>query len=227
MDPEKEKKKEKFVPCTENEVQFDRVLYALSEWVKTGIVDIDMDLDGDIDINLPDESGELLGSQLVKDLPRENVVGIIEYEIPALLSAGLSDDAKDWLIKSLPDKILKNIDAIAERSKKVLKTLGSEELKHRSLLRKITSGYVVQSISCKHSTYHHRKKTRERIDIPYVTLEITFSKPHSKMMISFDPERRVMVGRRSEEIIITLDLHKRELENLVKRFKTILENEYE
>jgi len=227
MDAEKEKKKEKFLPGTENEEQFNKVLSALSEWVKSGIVDIDIDLDGDIDINLPDDSGELLESQLVKDLPKENVVGIIEYEIPALLSAGLSDDSKKWLIKTLPDKILKNIDSMIERSKKVFKTLGSEELKHRSLLRKITSGYVVQSISCKHSTYHHLEKDKERIDVPHVTLEITFSKPHSRMMIGFDPERHTMVGRRSEEIIVTLDLHKIDLEKLVKRLKAILENKDE
>lgn len=223
MDAKKVEKKESFIPGTETDEQFDKVLSALSKWVATSKVDIDVDIEGDIEINLPDEPENFLNSLSIEDLPAEDAVGIIEYEIPALLSAGMSDNPKEWIARSLPDKILENIDTMTERSKKVVRILGSDELKQRSLLRKNTNAYVVQDISCKHRTYHYRGKNEVRINIPHVTLEITFSKPRSRMMVSIDPGRRAMVARRSEEAIVELDLHKRDLEKLVNKLKTLLE----
>jgi hypothetical protein len=223
MDAEKEKKKEKFLPGTESEDQFDKVLSALSELINTSKVDIDLDLDGDIDISLHDKTESLLSSSLSKDLPAEDAVGIIEYEIPALLSASLSDNAKEWLIRSLPDKIIENMDSMIGRSKKVFKELGSEELKKRLLLRKGTNAYVVQDISCKQRTYHYRGKNKERINIPHVTLEIRFAKPRSRLMIGLDPEHRTVISRRSEEVTVELDLHKNDLEKLINDLSTILE----
>lgn len=224
MNSEKDKK-EKFLPGTEREEEFDRVLSVLSEWVESKQVDIDVDLDGDIDISLPREPERLLSSTPIKDLPVENVVGIVEYEVPALLTAGLCDDVnvKEWLAKSLPEKLLENIDAMSGRSKKAMRALGSEELKQRLLLRKGTSGYAIQDILCKQKTYHHRGKDDKKVSIPHVTLEITFAKPRSRMMFGIDPLHRTAVTRRSEEVTVELDLHKRDFEKLIERLQKTLE----
>lgn len=224
MDTEKEVRKEKFLPGTESEEQFDRILSALSEWIDSRVVDIEVDLDGDIDINLPRESDKFLSSSKLKDLPTENVVGIVEYEIPGLLTGSLSDNVREWIVRSFPDKLLKNIEVMVERSKKVFRALGSEDLKQRSLLRKNTSAYVIEGISCRHGTYHHKRKNKEKIDVEYMTLEFTFTKPRSKMIFALDPDRRAMIGTRSEEVMISIDLHKKELEELIERLKKILED---
>ena len=152
MDAKKTERKGKFIPGTEDEKQFDEVLSALLKWIDTSQVDMDVDLDGDVDISLPSKPEELLNSLSIGNLPAEDAVGIVEYEIPALLSAGLSDSPRQWLTRSLPDKILQNIDVMTKRCEKVVRALGSEELKQRLLLRKGTNAYVVENISCRQKT---------------------------------------------------------------------------
>ena len=96
---ELKKSKEDFVPGVETDEQFEKVLSLLSKWINAGIVDVEVDTDGDVTFGLPGEMDELLGTQVPFGLKHKDVVSIITFEIPMLIGAGFSRKPKEWMKK--------------------------------------------------------------------------------------------------------------------------------
>jgi len=219
------KKTEKFLPGSESEEQFEKVLSLLAEWIKGGIVNIKVDTDGDVDFDLPSEMGELLEAQIPPDLNREDVVSIIESEIPALIGAGLSENAKAWLERRLPDKLEEILDAMTARSGKAVEKLVDAKVTERVLLRKATSVYVVDGLRWKRGTYHLHAGKDRKIDVPHVSLEIRFSRPHSGQVLTLYRSDSTLTGSRKDDISVALELHKEDILQLAKDLEKIAEEQ--
>ncbi len=218
----KEEKKD-FVPGTETGDQFGKVLSLLSEWMKAGIIDFDLDPDGDIDFKLPSEMSDLLGTQIPSDLTHKNVVAIIRNEIPALISAGLEKKPEQRLRYLLPEELHEKIDVMVERSAKTVKILVDKNLKERILLRQATPVYVVDEIRSIASTYHIELEKGEKVDVPYLSIEFTLAKPRSGHMLVLNPKERSAIFSRKDDIKVTVELHRDDLKDLIKKLKDIEE----
>lgn len=218
----KEEKKD-FVPGTETEEQFEKVLSLLSDWMKAGIVDFELDTDGDIKFNLPGEMSKLLGTQVPRDLTHKKVVAIIRTEIPPLISAGLGKESELRLRFLMPEELHEKIDVMVKRSKKTVGTLINENLKARILLRQATPCYVVDKIQSMESTYHIESGKGEKVNVHHLSLEFSFAKPRSGQMLVIDPKEGGISFSRKDDIKVTVDLHRDDMKDLIKKLKEIEE----
>lgn len=218
-----EDKESKFIPGKETEEQFEQVLNLLSEWIKAGLVEIGVDTDGGVGFTLPDEMEELLETQIPEELTRRNVEAIIASEIPAIIAAGLSKNRKNVIRRRMPDELEENIDVLLERSKKAVDKLISKEIKERVLLRKTTNSYVIDNIRWKKGTYHiEENEEGEKIDLPYVSMEMNLSRPHSSYTITINPIQGTGGIKRNDDITVTLDLHIDDIKNTIKKLNDIV-----
>ncbi len=216
-------KESKFIPGKETEEQFEQVLNLLSEWIKAGLVEIDVDTDGDVNFTLPDEMEELLETQIPEELTRRNVEEIIALEIPVIIAAGLSSNKKNMLRRRIPEELEENFDVLLERSKKAVDKLISKEIKERVLLRRATSSYVIENIRWKKGTYHIEENEKgKEIDVPYVSMEMNLSRPHSYYTIALNPIQGTGGIKKSDDIAVTLDLHIDDIKNTIKKLNDIV-----
>ena len=218
-----EKQEKDFIPGTETEEQFDKVLSLLSQWIKAGIVSVDIDVDGDIKFGLPREMDKLLETQVPRDLGHEKVRAIIKNEIPALIDAGLRRNPEQALRLTIPEKLHGKINTMAKRSEKAVINLVDRSLKERIMLRRTTPGYVFDEIQSIQSTYHVEGKEGEKIDVPFISLELVFAKPRSGYTFSLNPRERSFTTSRKDEVRVTLDLHKDDMKDLIEKLSKIEE----
>ncbi len=218
------KVKEDFIPGAETEEQFEKVLSLLSEWIKAGIVDVEVDTDGDVTFSLPGEMDELLGTQVPFGLKHKDVVSIITFEIPMLIGAGLSRKPKEWIKRRLQEQFSDKIDVMTKRGEKAAKCLVTGDSKERVLLRKASLAYVVDELNWSSGTYHVKSEGEEKIDIPHVSLEIKFARPRSGRMVMIHHDERSISFGRSDDISVTLDLHTDDIRDLIKKLKGIEED---
>jgi hypothetical protein len=219
-----QKEREDFIPGTETDEQFEKVLSLLSEWIKAGIVSINVDVEGDVHFELPREMKELLETQVPSGLTHKKVVEIIHSEIPALISVGLAKDSEHRLIHVMPEKLHEKINILIKRSEKTVNALINKNLKERILLREATTAYVVDEVRSIASTYHIESKKGEKIDVPYISVELTLARPHSEQMFAFNPLERTISFTRRDDVRVTLDLHKDDIKDLIQRLQKIEEN---
>ncbi len=215
------KVKDDFIPGAETEEQFEKVLSLLSEWIKAGIVDVKVDTDGDVIFGLPGEMGDLLGTQVPHGLKHRDVVSIIKSEIPTLIGAGISRKPKQWIERRLPEKLSDKIDVMTKRVDKATECLVNENLTKRVLLRKASPAYVVDEINWNSGTYHIESEGKEKVDIPHVSLEIKFARPRSGRMMMIRTDEHSISFARGDDISVTLDLHKDDIMDLIKKLREI------
>ena len=217
-----DKEEDGFLPGQETEEQFNAVLSLLSEWIKANVVDLEIDADGDVLFELPSEMGALLGTEVPAGLTGEEVRGIVQKEMPALVSARLKSDPRSWLESVLPEQLHGKMDAMVERSKKVFSSLVDKSLKERLLLRKATPTYVAPSIRrLVSTTYHVESGEGEKVDVPVACLEFKFAKPRSMYAFEFDMlERRPGISHK-DDVKVTVDLHKDDIDDIIKKLKKI------
>ncbi len=134
---------DKFVPGTETAEQFTKVLGLLCEWVKGGVVSVDVDSDGELDFDFPREMQELLAPQLPKGLTSADVRGIARLEIRTLAAASLSQRPRENLARMLPEQIRGDLNEMVRRCDEVDKQLITPSLKQRMLLRRATSAVSI------------------------------------------------------------------------------------
>ena len=218
----KEEKKD-FVPGTETEEQFEKVLSLLSDWIKAGIVDFELDTDGDIKFNLPGEMSKLLGTQAPRDLTHKKIFAIIRNEIPPLISVGLGKESERRLRFLMPEELHEKIDVMVKRSKKTVGTLINENLKARILLRQATPCYVVDEIHSMTATYHIKSEKGEKVNVPHLSLELSFAKPRSAQMLVMNPKEGSISFSRKDDIKVTVDLHRDDMKDLIKKLNKIVE----
>ena len=216
-----EKQEKDFMPGTETEDQFDKVLSLLSQWMKAGIVSVSVDVDGDVTFVLPREMDKLLETQVPRDLPHKKVRAIIRGEIPALIDAGLRKNPEQALRFGVPEKLHEKINTMVKRSEKAVNSLVDRPLKERIILRRTTTGYVLDDIESIQSTYHVEAEKGERIDVPFVSLELAFAKPRSGFMVSLSPRERVITAVRKDEVRVILNMHKDDLGDLIQKLSKI------
>ena len=198
------------------------MLSRLSEWMKAGVVDLDIDADGDVSFELPSEMAELLGSEVPAGLTHGDVREIVRKEMGALVSARLKSDTRAWLESVLPKQLHGKIDVMVDRSKKAFSLLVDKGLKERLLLRKATPAYVVSGISqVVMMTYHVESGDGGKVDVPVACLEFGFTKPRSAYAFEFDmTERRPRVSRK-DDVRVTVDVHKDDIDDLIKKLKKV------
>lgn len=213
-----------FMPGMETEEQFDKVLSLLSQWMKAGIVSISVDVDGDVTFELPREMEKLLETQVPRDLTHGKVRAIIHSEISALVDAGLRKNPEQALRLGLPEELHEQIDTLLKRSQKAISSLVDRSLKERIMLRRTTKGYVLDDIESVQSTYHVETGKGQRINVPFVSLELAFAKPRSGYMFSLSPRERAFTAIRQEELTITVDLHKDDIKDLIQKLEKIDKN---
>lgn len=221
--PKVEKQEKDFIPGNETEEQFDKVLSLLSQWIKAGIVSVDVDLDGDISCGLPREMDKLLETQVPSDLGHEKVRAIIKNEIPPLIDAGLRRNPEQALRSTIPEKFHSIIDTMVKRSEKAVINLVDRSLRERIMLRRTTPGYVFDEIQSIQSTYHVEGKEGKKIDVPFISLELAFAKPRSGYIFSINPMERSLSVERKEEVRVTVDLHKDDMKDLIEKLSKIEE----
>jgi hypothetical protein len=218
-----QKEREDFIPGTETDEQFEKVLSLLSEWIKAGIVSVSVDVEGDVAFELPREMDKLLKIQAPPDLTHKKVVAIIRGEIPALISVGLAKDPEHRLMHVMPEKLHKKINIMIKRSEKTIDALINKNLKERIFLRRATPAYVVDAIQSVESTYHVESKKGEKIDVPFISLELTLARPHSEQMFALNPLERTVGFTRKDDARVTIDLHKDDIKDLIQKLQKIEE----
>lgn len=210
-----------FVAGAESDKQFKKVLSLLCEWMKAGIVDVKVDVDGDVDFGLPDEMDELLGTQLPPGYAHDEVSAIIRSEIPALISGGLEKKPEQYLKFRLPEKFHERIDVMVQRSREAIKKLVNKNLKERILLRRAATAYLIEDIQLTKCTYHLELEKGEKVDVPHATLGFTFAKAGSGQVVVMDMHARSASFRRKDTVEVSVDLHKDDVKDLIKKLKEI------
>ena len=219
-----DRKEKCFIAGEETEEQFNGVLSRLSEWVKAGVVNLDIDADGGIRFELPAEMVSLLGDEAPAGLTSDDVREIVRTEIPVLLSARLRKDARGWLGSVLPEQIQGKVDVMLERSKKAFPVLVDQNLKERLLLRKATPSYVAPSIRrAASATYHVESGEGEKVDVPAVCLEFEFAKPGSGYILEIAVRESRVATRRKDDVRVAVDVHKDDVDDLIKKLSKIKE----
>jgi len=216
----KEEKKD-FVPGTETEEQFEKVLSLLSDWMKAGIVDFELDTDGDTQFNLPGEMSKLLGTQVPRDLTHKKVAAIIRTEIPALISAGLAKNPRQQLSDRMPEVLREKIGVLLKRVEASVEKLVDKDLKERILLRRTTPGYVIDEVRVIPGTYYVETGNKKKTEVPHLLLEISLERPQSGRMLVVGPDLRRMSFSRMDDMRVAVDLHKDDLKNLIEKLKEI------
>ncbi len=216
----------KFVPGNETPEQFAKVLELLCEWIKGGIVSVDVDSDGDIDFDLPGEMEDLLSTQLPAKLSVEDVRGIVQGEIRALVAAGLSQQPRKSLARRMPEQVKPDLDEMVRRCTEVHKHLVTASLKERMLLRRMTTAYVLDDIEWKSCTYHVEDADDKKIDLPCISLNFAFVKPNSPVILGFATGElsRMTVSRR-DDVSVVLELHKEDVKKMVDKLNAILQTQ--
>lgn len=220
-DNKTEVEKTKFIPGEETDEQFEKVLSLLSQWMKAGIVEVSVDVDGDISFELPKEMDKLLETQVPKDLTHKKVIKIINAEIPVLISAGLLKNPERTLRMEMPETLHEKMDTMIERSKKAVETLIEGALKERIMLRKTTAAYVLDDIESIQSTYHIEVNKEEKLDIPFISLELALAKPRSGYLLMLSPRERALLPVRQDTLKITIDLHRDDIKDLIQKLNKI------
>jgi hypothetical protein len=216
----KEQKKD-FVPGMETEEQFDKVLSLLSQWMKAGIVSVRIDVDGDVTFELPREMEKLLETQVPRDLNHEKVRAIIRSEISALIDVGLRKNPEQAIRSRVPEELHEQIDIMVSRSQKAVSSLVDGALKERIMLRRTTKDYVLDDIESIQSTYHVEAEKGQRINVPFVSLELAFAKPRSGYLFSLSPREHTFTAVRKEELRVTFDMHKDDLSDFIQKLSKI------
>lgn len=213
----------KFVPGNETPEQFAKVLELLCEWIKGGIVSVDVDIDGDIDFDLPGEMEELLAAKLPAGLSSEDVRNIVQGEIRGLVSAGFSKRPSTFLANRLPEELRPNVDEMVRRCTEVHKQLVTASLKERMLLRRTTAAYVLDDIEWNSCTYHVEGTDNEKIDLPCISLKLSFVRPSSPVIVGFAPSElpQVSISRR-DDVNVVLELHKEDIKKMVDKLNAVL-----
>ena len=220
-----ETEEKEFLAGTESDEQFGQVVSLLAEWLDAGIVEIELDNDGDIRFKLPKEMDELLKAPIDIDLPKENILKIIKNEIPALVAAAVDDNPKQRLIVMLPDELHSKIDEVVSRCEEVSSKIISDKMKQRILLRKVTKGFIIGDIQTQPGTYHVRTKVGQSIDVPYISMEFVFSRPSSGQMMTINPRDRSVRFEKTDDIKVTVDMHKEDIAYLVEELKQKISEE--
>lgn len=216
-----EQQEKEFIPGTETEEQFEKVLTLLSQWIKAGIVSVKVDVDGDVNFELPKEMDKLLETQVPKDLTHKKVTGIIRSEIPQLITAGFGKEKEQILAFGMHEKL--NINNMLKRSEKAVACLVDKNLKERIMLRRTTPGYILDEIQSIESSYRVESKKGEQVDIKFISLEFFLAKPRSGQMVEFNPMERTMRIARKDDFRVTVELHKDDIKDLIKKLSEIEE----
>jgi hypothetical protein len=219
------KKEERFLPGTETEEQFGKVLDLLLKWIEASIVDVKVDTDGDVSFDLPAEMDELLQTQVPHDLTHENVLAIIRNEVPVLVSAGLDKNPQHRLTAVMPEPLHEQMDTMLKRSEKAVGALLNKNLKERMLLRRTITGYTIDKIRSVESTYHVESQKGDKVDVPCLSLEFTFAKAGSGYLLTFSlkgPGYGVSFSRK-DDMRVTVEVHKDDLKDLINKLKKIQE----
>ncbi|MBN1818410.1 MAG: hypothetical protein JW828_13700 [Sedimentisphaerales bacterium] len=213
----------RFIPGVESEEQFDSVLNLLAGWINAGAVEIDIDSDGDIQFTLPDELNELMSTQLPKGLVYEQVQGIVKSEIEALLAAGQSNNPGRFIKRFVPDEVLERNPRLESRIEKAQQTLMTPILTDRVLLRKATTGFVLDDLSCKMMTYHIDSGNAGKRDIPCVSIEFSFVKPDSTPIYLVRSRGKSLGISRGDNMSVVLEMHKEDLKQLIEKLEQMFE----
>ena len=218
---DKERKAE-FFPGMELDPQFEAVLSLLSEWTKSGIVTVEVDSDGDVSFKLPRELGDLLGTQAPEGLNYEGVAGIIDQEIPVLISAGFVENKESFLRGRLPSPLEKDTLKMLGRSKKAFDLLVDEKIKERVLLKRSAAAYVINSVKALMETYHIKDVNGEAVDLPHVLLEFGFVKPSCGRLLNLNPFEGLMLAWK-DAVNVQVVLHKKDIVDLIEKLNKVHE----
>ena len=216
-----ERQEKEFILGTETEEQFEKVLSLLSQWIKAGIVSLKVDVDGDVNFELPKEMDKLLETQVPKDLTHKKVTGIIRSEIPQLITAGFGKEKEQILAFGMHEKL--KINNMLKRSEKAVDRLVDKNLKERIMLRRTTPGYILDEIKSIESSYHVESKKGKKVDIKFISLEFFLAKPRSGVMVEFNPMERTMRIARKDDFRVMVELHRDEIKDLIKKLREIEE----
>lgn len=216
-----EQQEKEFIPGTETEEQFEKVLSLLSRWIKAGIVSVKVDVDGDVNFELPKEMDKLLETQVPKDLTHKKVTGIIRSEIPQLITAGFAKEKEQILAFGMHEKL--KINNMLKRSEKAVACLVDKNLKERIMLRRTTPGYILDEIQSIESSYRVESKKGEQVDIKFISLEFFLAKPRSGQTVEFNPMERTMRIARKDDFRVTVELHKDDIKDLIEKLNRIEE----
>lgn len=220
--------KDDFVPGTESNEDFDTVLSLLSGWIRAGIVDVDVDWEGDIEFEIPGEMRDLLGKEIPSRLRKQHVLRIIHTEVPWLVAAGLRKRTREYLKVRLPETLRDRLDDLVKRSEKAVATVVSGELRERILLRRTTLGYVIREIRSISGSYESDSDGDGRTSLPFTTVEFTFAKPRNRgSLLQFDPHTGTGRLVSADQIQVGVDLHREDIKSLVKELTKLVDKNAE
>ena len=181
----------------------------------------DIDADGDISFDLPDEMEELLETQVPNGLTYENVASIIKVEVYALIFGHFIKNPEYFFKRMLPKELRSKADVMLGRIQRTIDALITESMKERVLLRKTTRAYTFESVDWHLGTHHVKAEEKKKTDVPYVSLEMKFSKPCSERIMSMNSRGQVINASRKDDIAVALELHKDDLKDLIKELQEI------
>lgn len=213
-----------FIPGTESDEDFDKVLSLLSGWLSAGVVYADLDSDGDVVFELPEEMRDLFGAEIPTGLTREQVVRIIRTEIPALIGAGLAENPKQYLRFHIPERLHERLDVFMERSRRAVESLVSKELKERVLLRRTTLHHIIQEIRSVSGTYESVSGKGVKETLPFKAVEFIFARPRAAAsMVLMDPQEGIVGFSPRDVMQVRVDLHKDDIKALVRDLTELIE----
>ncbi len=217
-----------FVPGEESNEDFEKVLALLAGWVKAGIVDIDVTPDGKVKFELPAEMRDLFGGEIPRGLTEEQVLDIIQGEIPQLTVAAFVKRPLDFFRYRVPENLRGKLNDFVKRSEKTVKSLITQELKERILLRRTTLSYVMKEIRALSGSYESRSTTGEASNLPFTTVEFAFVRPRSgATMVLMDPGEGVVSLSPKDEIQVRVDFHVEDMKALVRELTEIIDKRSE
>lgn len=216
-----------FIPGTESDEDFEKILSLLSGWINAGVARADIDSDGDVVFELPGEMRELFGAEIPSGLTKQHVLRIIRTEMPSLIGASLAEKPRQYLKSHVPEYLYEKLDDLTERGRKAATALVSKELKERILLRRTTLSYVIKEIQAVRGSYESPTSGVEKAKLPFTTVEFTFVRPRSPKTMIFTPgpEGVAFAIGQKDEVQIRVDLHRDDIKSLVKDLTNLIEKD--
>ena len=110
---------------------------------------------------------------------------------------------------------------MVQRSLEAIEKLVNKNLKEIILLRRATTVYLLDDIQLTEGTYHIDLGKGKKVDVPHASLAFTFAKPGAGQILVMNTNMGSAGFRRQDSIDVSVDLHKDDVKDLIKKLKKI------
>lgn len=221
--------REFFVPGTEKREIFTLVLEIVSDLIKEGKIDLDVNSRYQPELNMnPTEIEDFVTKRSEKDISFKKFLSICSTEIETLLMASFYCDKTKGIQNSIPSPIVSEV-GLSEflwRLEETNKAIPVPKIiKNKIIFNETAKGALLKEIKWEKNCKKFDSSFGELDDFEYATLSIIYSQPATERQKSrlLGEGLSVEIPTTNEPKQLTLELQKKDISNLIDNLQQILE----